>query len=77
VDAYSATPAPSNSYRATAFAIRALLPTLQSPEVRGELRLLAAYYERLAGYVDATLEVDSAHHDQTENDWPFGPGSLT
>jgi hypothetical protein len=54
--AYWATPAPPNSYREMASAMRAVLAELKSPEARDELKLLAAYYEKLAGYVATTSE---------------------
>lgn len=68
---HSSRPTPANAYRARAFAIRALLPTLHSPEVRDEFRLLAAYYETLAGYVQPSRQVDRT---EPEDDWPFGQG---
>jgi hypothetical protein len=40
-----------------ASAMRAVLAELKSPEARDELKLLAAYYEKLAGYVATTLRV--------------------
>jgi hypothetical protein len=54
-DTYSATcPLP---YREFARAIRAFAPTLGYPEARNELLLLAAHYEKLAGFVEAVARL--------------------
>jgi hypothetical protein len=49
----------SSSYRAFARGVRALAPTLDDAEARAELLLLAAHYEKLAGFVDAISSLPS------------------
>jgi hypothetical protein len=44
----------SRFYRGRASAIRARLPALQDDEVFSELYLLAAHYERLADFAEAS-----------------------
>ena len=49
----------SSSYRKFARGVRALAPTLADAEARTELLLLAAHYEKLAGFVDAISSLPS------------------
>ena len=50
------TPGQAHRYREIASSVRALIPQMQQPEVRQQLRLLALEYERLAQGIEAMSE---------------------
>ena len=49
-------PGQAHRYREIAGSVRALIPQMQQPEVREQLRLLALEYERLAQGIEAMSE---------------------
>jgi hypothetical protein len=49
-------PGQAHRYREIASSVRALIPLMQQPEVRKQLRLLALEYERLAQGIEAIAE---------------------
>jgi hypothetical protein len=50
------TPGQADRYRETASAVRALIPLMQQPELREQLRLLALEYDRLAHGIEGLSE---------------------
>lgn len=56
------TVAGSERYREIANAVRSLIPLMEYEEVRAQLRLLAARYERLAKYLQ--LQPDQENHPE-------------
>lgn len=55
-DTNPGTPGQAHRYREIAGSVRALIPQMQQPEVREQLRLLALEYERLAQGIEAMSE---------------------
>jgi hypothetical protein len=55
-DTNPGTPGQAHRYREIASSVRALIPQMQQPEVRQQLRLLALEYERLAQGIEAMSE---------------------
>ena len=70
-DIDSVQPAQAERYREKANSVRALIPSMQYPEVRDQLGVLALEYEKLAQWLEALAE--SPRHESPRHESPRHP----